>query len=512
MKLLRSASGLVFATMLSRLLGMVRDMLFASRVGGGTVMSAWILAFTIPNLLRRLLGEGALGTAVVPLFSGILEKDGGKLDAGRKFSLLFVTTGVFLSVMCVLTGLVSLLAVPFVSTERIKLTFQVLPLVMPYSVLVCLSALAGALLNSLKKFFLPALASLALNISLILCLVAIVPLVRACLPVLAMLSFSVLIAGALQLAAMLLLLRGSGLIAALPPGSLRKAWGDEFLREVWRLTLPGLVGASALQISFLADRWLACFLGDYAVPALYYSDRIVYLTTGVFAVALGSVLLPDMSRHFSKDDHKGLMDALALGLRQTFFISIPAAFFTFFHRREIIGILFGRGEFDASALNETAWALAFYAPGIPFFAAVKILLAGFHSRKDMKTPVKVSLGCISLNIILNLILMWPLRQGGIALATAISSSVNFAMLFVLLSRELPGLGFGIMLVNVFQSVASSAAALAGSVMVFHAASQLGISSLVALLMSAAVFSAVFLLASISLRSGELQQWLDFFKR
>ncbi len=499
--------------MLSRLLGMFRDILFASRVGGGTVMSAWILAFTIPNLLRRLLGEGALGTAMIPLFTGILEKGGGKEEAGRKFSLLFAAMGVLLSGLCVLTALVSILVVPFVSTERIKLTFQILPLVMPYSILVCLSALAGAALNSMKKFFVPALASLALNVSLIMCLVALVPLAWGHLTALAALSIAVLLAGTVQLAIMLKLLHREGVMTAMEPGALRKAWGNEFLGEVWRLTLPGLVGASALQISFLADRWLACILGDYAVPALYYSDRIVYLTTGVFAVALGSVLLPDMSRYASRDDRKGLVDGLALGLRQTFFICIPAAFFTFFHRREIIDILFARGEFDASAVSETAWALAFYAPGIPFFATVKILLTGFYSQKDMRTPVKVSLGCISLNIVLNLILMWPLRQGGIALATAISSAVNFAVLFILLRKTLKWHGVSIMLPHAAQAVASSIAAITASAMVFNSSSSLyGMNDLAGLILSAAVFAGVFFLASISFRSEELRQWLDFFKK
>ena len=204
------------------------------------------------------------------------------------------------------------------------------------------------------------------------------------------------------------------------------------------MVLPGFLGAGALQISFLLDRLLALCLGNHAVPALFYSDRIVFLSIGVFAVSMGGVLLPDMSKLAAKNDTAAMGDTLRFGIRQLFFVCVPAAAFTFICRGELIQLLFMRGAFDQKAFDATSWALAFYSLGIPFFAIIKVALSGFHARKEMDTPVKISIICISVNLILNLILMWPLKQGGIALATVISSILNNFLLLFILRKRLDG--------------------------------------------------------------------------
>ena len=510
MKLLKSTSGVALATMSSRILGLLRDILFAAFIGGDTIMSSWILAFTIPNLFRRLLGEGALGTALVPLLTRTLEQKDGKKAAGKNFILLVGVLGSFLALISLVTAIVSLIVFPFISTERIKLTFQILPIMMPYAIFICLSGIAGAALNSLKKFFLPALTSLILNITLILCLFLLVPIMSSPFTILLSLSIAVLLAGIIQLGVMLLLLHKEGLLQKMRISQIKQAKNDPFIKDILTLTIPGLIGASALQISFLADRWLACCLGNHAVPALYYSDRIVFLTIGVFAVAMGTVMLPDMSRFASKNDFDGMIKTLILGLRQIFFICIPAAFFTFLFREELIKLLFMRGAFDALALKETAWALAFYSLGIPFFASIKIMLSGFYSRKDMKTPVKISIGCIILNLVLSLVLMWPLRQGGIALATVISSIINNAVLFFLLKRHLKNINLKQISIPVLKTLIASILAVYASILAFGQIISI-FGNTTATLAAAIVFALCYFIASIACDSKEIYEWLNIFK-
>ena len=444
--ILKSSSGVAVATISSRILGMIRDICMASFLGGGTLMSAWIFAFTIPNLFRRLLGEGALGTVLVPIISHDLQKENGKQIARKNFVLLFALLGLFMSFISIITFILSTLILPYFHTAKTVLIIRTMPVIMPYSIFVCLSGITAATLNSIKKFFLPAVTSLLLNIALIAALFLFVDKTQNQLSILYTLSTAVLLAGAIQLIAMVILLNSNGLfkISALPAALkesfmlLFKRTENPFIKEIWRLLIPGLLGASALQISVLIDRTLALYLGEYAVPALYYSDRIVFLTVGIFAVSLGSVLLPDMSRFAIKKDYKGMVETIEFGLRHLMFICIPAMFFTFFFREEIIKLLFMRGKFNQEALNAASWALSFYACGIPFFASLKVLISGFYARKDMKTPVRISILCIAVNIILNLILMWPLRQGGIALATVLASLLNNTLLLIILNRELPG--------------------------------------------------------------------------
>jgi len=523
MKLLKSTSGVAFATMSSRVLGILRDILFAVFIGADTTMSSWILAFTVPNLFRRLLGEGALGTALVPLLTRALGEKDGRDRAGKNFILLVYVLGSLLALISLVIAVISLIIAPFITVERVKLTFQILPVMIPYAIFICISGIAGAALNCLKKFFLPALTSLILNVLLILSLLLVVPLISGSFSILLSLSISVLLAGIIQLIVMLLMLKKEGMLQSLCDSGeatglqngiisrIKSAKNDPFMKEIWTLTIPGLIGASALQISFLADRWLACCLGNYAVPALYYSDRIVFLTIGVFAVAMGSVMLPDMSRFAAKNDIKGMVKTLQFGLRQILFICIPAAFFTFVFREELIKLLFMRGAFDKKALSETSWALGFYAFGIPFFATIKVLLSGFYSRKDMKTPVKISIMCIVLNLILNLILMWPLKQGGIALATVLSSIVhNFVLLF-LLKRDLKMFKINQISIPALKIVMASAMAITAAIYAYNQLNSV-LNNIIATIIAAIVFILCYFIAAIACGSKEIHEWLNILKK
>lgn len=430
--ILKSSTATAAATMMSRLLGLARTILEAAFIGGGAIMTSWDIAFMVPNLFRRLLGEGALGSALVPLISHTLEK-GGRDTAKRDLTCVLAVLSGALALLCILIAGASMLIAPFCSRDYVKLAFEVIPLVIPYAFFICLVGALTSVLNSLRVFFLPALGALLLNIFMIAALLTFGSYYSGSKNLLPFLSGAVLISGVSQLALTFLLLWRMDM---LPVFSFSAFKNMKVITELWKLTLPGIVGASALQISLLVDKGLACWLGPHAEPALKYSDRIIYLPIGVFAVSFGSVALANMSRSAAKNNIDEMLSSMIFSLRHLLFICAPIAVFVFAFREPIIKVLFMRGLFGELALKETSWAMLFYSLGIPAFAALKITVSGFYARKDMKTPLKISLVCIVANIVLNLILMWPLRQGGIALATVVSSYLNNFLLLFFLRKSL----------------------------------------------------------------------------
>jgi putative peptidoglycan lipid II flippase len=430
--ILKSSSAVASATLLSRVLGLFRVILEASILGGGALASAWQLAFMVPNMFRRFLGEGALGTAMVPLVSHALEKD-GRNETRRQLSVIFLSLGIVLAVLIIIITGITILLRLWVTVERGRLALELIPLLMPYAFFMCFVGVISSVLNSIKIFFLPALGALLLNISIISCLLFIAPGFDGDFhAILQALSYAVLIAGAVQLGLMLLLLRRHKMF---PMKMESFSGGFKTVKELSRLTLPGLIGASALQFSLITDRLIAFFIGDNAVPALTYSDRIIYLPIAIFALSLGSVLLPAMSRAAARDDFEELFSNLRLALRYILYLCIPIAIFVVLFRVPLLRLLYMRGAFTEVSLRETAWAMLFYGCGIPFFATTKILVPAFYARKDMTTPLKISILCIFVNLVLSLTLMIWLRQGGIALATVIASLLNNSLLLWMLHKK-----------------------------------------------------------------------------
>lgn len=429
----KSTMGLSGATFLSRILGLVREILTARIIGGGMLMSAWALAFKLPNLFRRILGEGALGTALIPLISHSLELEGERA-ARLKFSTITLWLAFLLVLITVLISVPALLVEPYVSVERWKLALLIIPVIMPYCIMICLVGVVTSLLNSLRVFVLPALASLLLNIFMIAAVLFFCPAYKndpkECLYIL---SYSVLLSGLFELVLLGWLLKKKKM---LPEFSRLVLWNFTVIRELIRLALPGIIGMSALQVSVVCDSLIAMAISDHAVAALYYSDRLIYLPIGIFAVAFGTVSLSLMSRLAANKQFKTMLVMMFRSMRQLLFITVPLAFYMIFFGRDLLDILFQRGAFDVSALNESAQALFWYAFGIPAFAATKVTVSGFYSRKDMKTPVYVSVFCIVLNVILSLSLMDSMRQGGIALATSITAYLNNFILLYLLRKKL----------------------------------------------------------------------------
>ncbi len=431
--ILKSSGGLMIATLLSRVLGFLRVIYEAYVLGGGALAGAWQMAFLIPNWFRRLFGEGALSAAMVPMVSHELVKD-GKHAARQSITLIIAAMSLLLSGICVICTLAAMLTVRFAVREDVVLMLRIIPLVMPYMIFICLVGIMSSALNSIRVFFWPAMGALLLNLFEIAALVWLCPKYAGkSYETLAVLSETVLIAGILQFILTLLMMYWYGLGMIFSRQTFRRL---KVLRELWFLMVPGLIGAAGVQISTLVDRGMAWSLGEYALPALNNCDRLVFLPISVFALSLGGVVLPRMSKSAARQNFADMIETMFFGLRNLLFMCLPVTVFLVMFRLPLLRFVFMRGNFDAVALRETAWTMLFYAIGIPFFSSIKIVVAGFQAQKDMKTPMKISLICIACNIVLNLILMWPLRQGGIALATVISALMNNVLLLVILHRTL----------------------------------------------------------------------------
>lgn len=433
--LVRSMLVVSAGVLLSRVLGLVRDVGFASRWGTGTAFAAFSIAFMIPNLLRALFGEGAFSAAFVPTYSEKLEKQGPEhaWEAAQR-----VITALMVVLVLLVAAVVALAMVlrRFATQEIDLLTLQLLPWVMPYALLICATGAFSGVLNSLRHFLIPSLTPVVLNVTLITATLFVCPYwgsssadqVQA-------LALSVLLAGTVQLGLQLAACGRKGLRFRFDPD-----WRSAEVRRVAMLIVPALLGTGVTQLNAFVDKLLARILGSAAVGSLYYSQRLVYLPVGLFGVAMAVVCLPAMSRAWARQDRGEMRASLAYALRHVLFLTVPAAALLAVTGVDVVRLLFERGTFDASSTRETFWALAFYLPGIPAFACVKVAVTPFYARQDTKTPVKIASACLILNVILNLVLMCYLRQGGLALSTSICSYVNITLLLVLTSRAIGGVG------------------------------------------------------------------------
>ncbi len=512
--ILRNSSSVAAATLTSRVLGLWREILEASVLGGGAIATAWQLAFMLPNLFRRILGEGALGTALVPMISHIVELR-GKDDARRQLAAVFAWLGLLLIFISIFVSAIALLLKIWIKDEGGVWALNLTPVIMPYAFFICLIGIAGSIMNTLKVFVIPAFGALLLNIFLIACLLFICPGMSDIPRMFDWMAYAVLLSGLIQLIMLMGLMYYHDIFPSFTWANIKNI---DILSELCRLTLPALFGASVIQISFMLDRAMAYSLGPQAVPALNYSDRVIYLPIGIFAVSFGAVLLASLSKSVAKGNTAEFISALNLGLRHVLFLCVPVAVFFVVFREQILRVLFLRGNFTESDLQAAAWAMLFFGLGIPAFCSIKIVLAGFYSRKNMKTPVKVSAGCIGLNLILNLILMFPLQQGGLALATVISSITNNCILLYILRRDL-NCGLGIRQV-VYTLVRSIIAAVVPTAVLFLFYRDLlgipalhwGIPDLVPLAVCGAAFWLAYALISWLIRSKELPELISMFQR
>lgn len=434
------AAGVVgAATLLSRIFGFIRDVVVAWFFGAGLASDAFFVAFRIPNLLRRLLAEGSLSIAFVPVFTEHLTRDGKEeafllaRSALRLISILLAAVavlGILLS-----PAIVRIVGMGFAdSPEKLALTVTLTRIMFPYIFFIGLVALCMGILNVLGHFAAPALAPVFLNVAMIGSVFFISPYLQE--PVIG-LALGVLIGGLLQLLLQVPFLIRMGLRFWEKAGLYHPG-----LRQVGVLMLPTVFGAAVYQINILIGTLLASLLPEGSVSYLYYADRLVEFPLGVFAIATATAVLPSLSRQAAARDFVALRSTFAFSLNLVAYITVPAMVGLIVLREPIISLLFQRGEFGAVTVQMTAIALLYYALGLWAFSAVRIVVSTFYSLQDTRTPVLMAAVSLVVNVVLSVILMRWLLHGGLALATSLASMVNLVLLLFALHRKLGGLGWG----------------------------------------------------------------------
>lgn len=421
-----SAKLLAVMTLASRILGMIRDMLAASVFGLTALWDAFSLAFLIPNMFRRLFGEGALTSAFVPVFVDHLEKQ-GKPAASRLLSALATGVVLILTLACAAGLAVTIVLPKFVPSSAP--VCELASIMMPYMILICLTAVLAAALNSLNHFAAPALAQVVLNAALIATLLIVTGTAHHRIVI-----FSIAVVGAGVLQVLLqwapLLRHGVGVRPSLD-------FAQPGVREVSRLFLPATLGVGLLQVNELVDKLIAnIFVDAGGVSALYFSDRFTFFPLSMIGAALATAVFPTLARAASRDDREAFDGALSRGLRLALFLGIPAAVGLLMIPDLIVRVIYQHGEFDAVATTRTSRVLFFYSTGLVFYMCNHLFVRAFYARKDTATPFRIMGAMVAVNLGLNLVLVrTPLREAGIALATAITGMLNLALLTGVLRRK-----------------------------------------------------------------------------
>lgn len=491
------------ATLASRVLGFVRDMVVALAFGAGPVTDAFFVAFRIPNILRRLLAEGALSTAVIPVFTEYASTR--SRDEFRR--LLRAILGAALLVLGA-TAVLGILAAPWIvraiapgfsdDPAQERLVVLLTRVMFPYIVLVGLSALAMGALNAEHRFFAAALGPAVLNVGMI---AGVLTLSRYTEPPILALALGVLIGGVAQLLVQLPDLRTTGLLVG-PSAEL----GHPALTRVARLLAPAVFGLAAVQVMVFVNTLLASLLPPGAISFLYYADRVMEFPLGVFGIALASASLPAMSRQAAAGDTRALAGTLNFALRLAVYICVPATVGLLVLRMPITRVLFERGRFSAADTAATADALTGYAVGLVGFATARIAAQAFYAVGQPGTAVRLGVLAVGANIVAALALMRPLGHSGLAYAASIGAYVNVLALVWVARRRFGPLGGRALLVSTLRSVAAST-----PLAVWCALGAVPLASRRGLLLDAALLAGViavaggvFWLTSVALRSPERQ--------
>ncbi|MFC1644348.1 murein biosynthesis integral membrane protein MurJ, partial [Candidatus Omnitrophota bacterium] len=437
-KLIESTGIIGFATTASRILGFLRDILFARFFGTGIFAQAFVVAFRLPNMLRDMVGEGATDAAIVPILTEYSHTRTRQeyWEVARIILNLMLTVLLALSVLGVIFApvLVRVIAPGFLrSPEKFAMTVSLTRMVFPYILLLGIVAYSKGVLNSFHYFTTPAFAPVVLNVTMILALLVLCPVIG-----IKGLVVGVIIGGILEVLLQIRPLRQKGF-------RFQKGFRlvHPIAKRIGRLLLPRALGTAVYQLSVLIDTVLASLawvVGAGGVAALYYSNRLVQLPLAIFGISLATAALPKMSKEVASNDMVKLKDTVSFSLKAVFTIMIPAAVGLMILAEPIVRILFQRGEFTAYSTAITMSALFFYSFGLFAYAGIKILVSTYYSMGDTRTPVKTASVSLVVNLVLNLILMWPLKVGGLALATSIAATTNFVILYVMLTRRIGDIG------------------------------------------------------------------------
>ncbi|MBI5408357.1 MAG: murein biosynthesis integral membrane protein MurJ, partial [Nitrospirae bacterium] len=429
----RAAGKMSAATFISRILGFIRDMIFALYFGATGLSDTFFAAFRIPNLLRELFAEGSMSSAFIPVLTEYREKQGEE-EANRLVKIAFTFIIIVVSAICLAgivfsTAIVTVVAPGFLnSPEKFSLTVLLTRIMFPFLLFISLASLIMAALNTKKVFFIPALAPAMLNVTLILSIVFFES--RASQPI-TVAALGIMAGGFVQFAFQL-------------PAFFRNKYSLGFdasfrhpgLKRMFLLLIPATLALSVSQINIVVSNILASFLPSGSITYLFYSMRLIQFPIGIFGVAMGMAVLPTLSEHAVKGNLDKLRDDFSFALRLLFFITIPSMAGLIFLREPIVNLLFQRGKFDYAATLGTAQALLFYSLGIWAMVGMRVVAVSFYSLQDTKTPVKIAVIAMITNVVLSLLFLKPMKHSGLALANAIASMVNFGILFFMLRRKL----------------------------------------------------------------------------
>ena len=419
-------------TAASRVAGFARDILIAAMLGAGPVADAFFVANRLPNLFRRLFGEGAFNAAFVPVFSGLLTTEGE--DVARGFAEEAAAALAFWLLMLTLVGeifmpqLLHVIAAGFArDPAKFALTVTLSRITFPYLLLICLAALLSGVLNALNRFVAAAAAPLlynAFSIAAMLALAHVLPTAGHAL------AWGVSASGVAQLALLYWAVWRGGMTLHLPRPRMTPR-----MRLLLRRMAPGLIGAGITQMNLAMDVFIGSLLPAGSVSLLYYADRVNQLPLGVLGTAVGTALLPLLSRQVSAGEADAATDSQNRAIEYALVLTLPAAFALAITADPIMQVLFARGAFSHHAASLSAQSLAAYSSGLPAFVLVKVLAPGFFARGDTTTPVRVGLFVLAVNFCLNLALMAPLKHVGPPLATSIAAWLNVGLLTFMLRRR-----------------------------------------------------------------------------
>jgi putative peptidoglycan lipid II flippase len=437
----RSAGLVGIATMASRVLGLLRDWVFLTAFGAGHVMDAYNVAFRLPNLVRDLFAEGAMSAAFIPTFTRELHGKGKEAawELGRIVitGLIVVTGAITIAGILLAAPLTAWIAPEYAATPgKLELTTTLTQVMFPFLVLIAVAVACMGMLNSLRSFFLPALAPAAFNVACIASAFLIVPFMPALgWHAMVGLAIGTLLGGVAQVALQWPALRREGF--RFRP---RFGFSDPRFREIVRLMIPGTLGLAAAQINQLVNVYLATSEGEGAVTYLGFAFRLMYLPIGLFGVSIATAAIPGITRHAAAEDMEGVRQDVSQATRMMLMLNVPATFGLIVLAGPIIELIVEYRNITATDTLGMAASLMGYAPGLVGYSAVKIASPTFYALKDSRTPVTIGMICIVLNVVLNLLLVrTSLSYAGLALGTGIAALANALMLYWMLRRRLGGL-------------------------------------------------------------------------
>lgn len=453
---IRKATGTIgVVTLVSRILGFIRDMTIAGLFGAGVMADVFIAAFRIPNLLKRMFGEGALSVSIIPVFTEYLGR-GDKSQTIRLFRSLFW----FCSVMLIMLTLLGMVAAPWIARSlahgfdqipgKMNLTVALMRFMMPYVFFIGMTALCMGILNALGRFAAPAMAPVFLNLSMILSVLCVSGFSENPETRVYALAAGVVAGGIIQLAVQIPFLIKEGMKWRIRPDFYHPG-----LKKIGIMFVPAIIGASVFQINTLVGNLLASFGPDGSVTHLYLADRLVQFPLGVFGLAMANAVLPSFSRQFTQNDWGGMKETFQYAINLVLFIIIPAMAGLIVLREPIIEILFQRGLFSHESTRLTAHALLYYTIGLWAFASVRIVVSLFHAIQDTGTPLIMAIISIFANIILGIIFLKTMGYVGVALALSLSSILNLALLTHALRARMGPLGMKTILQSAGKNAVSS---------------------------------------------------------